>query len=171
MDSLNLKPHKSPNTTLIRFISSVIVLIIISFVLGFSIGKIDKLTCNRVEGKYVICQRDRSYFYGAWSEPPKSFRLTGAAVEEVENKDSEGGTYYTYKLYLNSSNKRIDFHDYGRNFEAAYADTGRIQELLIALGGSFLKLEKRNIWNDFYVKILNIFCLWIYIKIFWNKQY
>jgi hypothetical protein len=60
--------------------------------------------------------------------------VRGATVKEVEHRDDEGDTYYTYKLYLKTNNQQIYFHDYGRNREEGLADKGCVEQLL--LGGT-----------------------------------
>ncbi|HAJ61366.1 MAG TPA: hypothetical protein DCP31_20660 [Cyanobacteria bacterium UBA8543] len=74
------------------------------------------------------------------SKPP--FRLKGVEVEEYTDTDSDGNKYDAYKLYLDAGSERIDFYKYGRDFESAYADRGRILELIIGIRKPSLTLSR-----------------------------
>ncbi|MCA1994078.1 MAG: hypothetical protein LDL41_18835 [Coleofasciculus sp. S288] len=133
-------------------------LVAVSFLIGMT-GKSVKLTCNSPERRYVHCQQKRSNFYGLWTEPTQSFRLRGAEVEEYTDTDSDGNTQNAYRLYFNTGNgnERIDFHDYGRDFEKAFADRGRLLDLLIGVEESSLSLHRRNIGSDISTTVKTIF--------------
>lgn len=105
-------------------------------------GNSVNLTCNSLERHYVKCQQKRLNYYGLWSESTPAFRLRGAEVEEYTDTDSEGNDHDAYKLYLDSGNERIYFYKYGSDFESAYADRGRILDLLIGIGEPSLTLSR-----------------------------
>ena len=105
-------------------------------------GKSDKLTCKRLERKYVNCQYERVNYYGLWSEPTLSFRVTGAEVENYVYRDSEDDTHDGYKMYLKAGNERIDFHEYKSHAEEAFAEQVRILELIAGIGEPSVHLDK-----------------------------
>ena len=100
------------------------------------------LTCNSLERHYIKCQQTYFNFYGLQSESIPPFRLKGAEVEEYTYTDSDGNKYDVYKLYLDTGSKRIYFYKYGSDFESAYADRGRILDLLIGIGEPSLTLSR-----------------------------
>lgn len=113
----------------------------VMFVIFVAVNSVT-LTCNSLERHYVKCQQKRLMYYGLWSESTPTFRLRGAEVEEYTDTDSEGNDHDAYKLYLDTGDKRIYFYEYGSDFESAYADRGRILDLLIGIGEPSLTLSK-----------------------------
>lgn len=135
-----------------RISSPVLVAVIAIPFLIANIGKSNHLNCEVLERNYVICQRGRLHFYGFWSDPIQTFRLRGAEVEESEQTNSEGDTYYTYSLYLNSHNEQIDFHDYGSSYKKALGDKENIEKLFINSNKNpEFSLNRRRILNDIYM--------------------
>lgn len=130
-----------------------------------NIGKSNHLNCEVLERNYVICQRGRLHFYGLWSDPIQTFRLRGAEVEELEHTDSEGDTYYTYNLYLNSHKSPIEFHNYGGDNKKALIDKKYIVKMLNASSNHlYFSLNRSNVLSDIY-SIFGVIVLSYFIKI------
>lgn len=116
-------------------------LLIVFPLLVFNVGKSVNLNCKRIEPNYVNCQQQLVYFYGLWSNQPKSFKLTGVEVQDyVFKEDLPEGTF----IYLKTSNSGEKLYFYGTNLSAALADKERFDKLLLGTGEPSLNLTLKN---------------------------